>query len=296
MVGLGAIGNGLTRLISQLPLAGPVWLVDPQTYGPENRGTCLLLGPGDIGKSKTQHAAEVLRRAGFMAKGFTCEISEFAAHVGEDIPVPRVTLNGLDSILARRQVQDLWLDFYVDGAIGPFVCQVSRHPWESDIACLKCLYPEVSGQLAEAIESDRTGLTLDRVKNTLSTVTQADIDQDPNGRRDWLRDRLGQPICSVIQEAMARSVAEEAVKTAFEPSVPFVATMSSAMVVSELVKPASVRSLLSPRYQFDILQGPQHGLSFPQGRDPQCECVDRRDNIERVRRARRGSLAHLRDL
>ena len=44
IIGLGAIGNGVLLLIDQLKLRGNVVLVDRQTYGPENLGTCVLIG------------------------------------------------------------------------------------------------------------------------------------------------------------------------------------------------------------------------------------------------------------
>ena len=59
---------------------------------------------------------------------------------------PAVVLNGLDNIPGRHQVQRAtWPDVIVDGAIGDFTCQVSRHPWPDDIACLMCLFREPSG-------------------------------------------------------------------------------------------------------------------------------------------------------
>lgn len=33
-------------------------------------------------------------------------------------------------------LQALWPDLVIDGAIRDFGCQVSRHPWDDDTACL----------------------------------------------------------------------------------------------------------------------------------------------------------------
>jgi hypothetical protein len=60
--------------------------------------------------------------------------------------IPTVVLNGLDNISARHQVhRALWPDIVIDGAIGDFTCQVSRHPWPDNVACLMCLLREPPG-------------------------------------------------------------------------------------------------------------------------------------------------------
>ena len=64
LVGGGAIGNGTVRLLSQLACRGRIDIVDSQTYGEENLGTCLLMGTHDIGASKAQTLATHLQRPG----------------------------------------------------------------------------------------------------------------------------------------------------------------------------------------------------------------------------------------
>jgi hypothetical protein len=61
LVGAGAIGNGVIQLLSQLPLTGCIWVVDSQRFGPENLGTCLLIGPADVGKEKAAFATDILK-------------------------------------------------------------------------------------------------------------------------------------------------------------------------------------------------------------------------------------------
>jgi hypothetical protein len=55
----GAIGNGIARLLSQLP--GRVDIDDSQTYEEENLGTCMLIGGTDLGASKARTLARYLR-------------------------------------------------------------------------------------------------------------------------------------------------------------------------------------------------------------------------------------------
>ena len=67
-------------------------------------------------------------------------------------------------------------------------------------------------------------------------VTEADVDSAPAERQEWLRERIGQKVCSVVSEGVARQISMDEQRKGFAPSVPFVATMSACMVVGELVK------------------------------------------------------------
>jgi hypothetical protein len=293
VVGAGAIGNGLVHLLAALPLRGRVAIVDRQVFGIENLGTCILIGPNDVGAAKAPFAAEILKaNMQLDARGFKDEFEEFARRLGQDLFYPSIVLNGLDDIEARRSVQRLWPDLVVDGAIGTFGCQVSRHPWTDDTACLRCLFPPTRGEAAELKQSRVSGLSITRVADADSVVTEHDIESAPADRRIWLQKQLGRQVCSVVAEAIAESVSQEHQREGFTPSVPFVATLSSALVVAEFVKAiAGWPSQLEPRFQFDVLMGPAFGLMLPEARHADCMCVQRRENIERVRQRRAESLA-----
>ena len=171
-------------------------------------------------------------------------------------------------------------------AIGDFGCQVSRHPWDEDIACLMCLFRYPIGESAERVASRLTGLSIDRAQQELAIVSEADVSVAPAEKQGWLRERIGRQICSVIQEAVAQQLSDEQHQQGFTPSVPFVACLSASMVVAELVKGIAgwtVSHPLEPRFQCDVLRGPAYGLAVPQARRQDCLCVTRRHNIERWR-------------
>jgi len=287
LVGAGAIGNGVIYLLSRLPTSGKAAIIDGQTFGPENFGTCIMMGSSEIGVSKARFAAQALNHPGFTATGFEGEFSQVYSQMNGQAS-PSVVLTALDNIDARHEVQsELWPDLIIDGAIGDFACQVSRHPWGQDVACLKCLFVEPSSEPAEAIASRATGLTLDRSKQPSSSINEDDIQLAPAEKREWLTRRLGRQVCSVIEEGVAQVISEEKQTAAFHPSVPFVACLSAAMMVGELVKfLARTPSPLEPRYQLDVLRGPVNGLFLPQERRRDCICHTRRHNIELVRSLR----------
>jgi molybdopterin/thiamine biosynthesis adenylyltransferase len=297
IVGAGAIGNGVVYLLGQLPIAGRAAIVDGQKFELENLGTCLLIGPSDVGTEKAMFAANILR-TGLNAKGLAEDFTVFTARVGPVGAWRPIVVNALDNIDARHAVQALWPDLIVDGAIGDFGCQASRHPWGEDTACLMCLFRHPRGEPANLVASRASGLQTTRVIGDTEVVTEEDVRQAPPDKQEWLRTRLGRPICSVIQEAIAQHLSAEAQRVGFQPSVPFVACVSASMVVAELVKfLAGWPTPLEPRFQLDVLRGPAFGQLLPQARRSDCLCTTRARNIEKVRRARRaGSTVDQGDL
>jgi hypothetical protein len=198
-----------------------------------------------------------------------------------------VVLNGLDNIKARHEVQNLWPDLIIDGAISDFGCQVSRHPWGEDIACLKCLFREGATEPAEHVARRATGLSEIRILQGTSVVTAGDVEAAPEDKKQWLKARVGKTICSVVSNAVMDQISEDNMPARFAPSVPFVACFSAAMVVGEVTKhmcgfPAS----LEPRFQFDVLRGPARGQQLPQQRHTDCVCTVRRKNIDTIRQRR----------
>lgn len=282
LVGIGAIGNGIVHLVDALPTSGIIWLVDSQEFQPENLGTCLLIGPSDIGTKKAQFAEKRLEKR-LTAKGFCEDITTFRNRLGKEIPYPKVVVNGVDNIPARHAVQNLWPDIVIDGAISDFGCQVSRHPWGEDVACLVCLFREPT-ESSEYIASRATGLSVQRTQAPFEKISEQDVERAPSEKRVWLQARIGKQICAVVQEAVAQQISEHKHSQGFEPSVPFVAGFSACMVTSELVKHIlGWPSSLELRFQFDFLRGPALGQEYPQERRRDCICVTRSHNINKFR-------------
>jgi len=285
LVGGGAIGNGTVRLLSQLQCRGRIDIVDAQTYAEENLGTCLLMSTADLGEPKAKMLASHLQAPGLQVEPFGMTFEQYARQTRR---APAVVLNGLDNIPGRHQVQrTIWPDIVVDGAIGDFTCQVSRHPWPDDIACLICLFRDRAAAPAEKRQMQATGLSQESISRPDDLLSASDVERAPRDKQEFLRARLGKPICSVIQEGIALKLSVEEQKKGFEPSVPFTACFSACMVVAEMVAHLMKwPSVLAPRFQFDFLMGPQYGQELPQERRAGCIC-SRHKNIERARLARK---------
>ena len=284
--GQGAIGNGLTLLFSQMPFRGPLYLLDKQDYGPENLGTCVLLGPDGVGKPKALWNLKAVAKALIEAKEIVADVERVGGAFGSRYPYPAIIVNGLDNIPARHAIQDLWPDVIFDGAIGDFSCQVISSAFSSDFACLKCLFAEPPSPHPDVAASHETGLALDRVRDAESVVTLVDVEAAPSAKRPYLHSHIGKKICSVVSEAMIARIAQAGTRASFAPSVPFVATMSAVMVIAALARRLLEPDSLTPRFVFDILQGPQRGELLRERAHSRCICQARKSAIERVRALR----------
>jgi hypothetical protein len=282
LVGAGAIGNGTIHLLSSLPAQGRVIIVDKQTYGVENWGTCILVGPQDLGVPKAI-AAEKWLQGKIGAKGIHEAIESFKGRCGKEYDYPKLIINGLDDRSARRAVQDFWPDQIIDGAIGATSCEVTLHPWGPDLSCLKCDFGDPPTS-AEWIQKEATGLGPERLADVFSVIGDDDIRAAPPEKQERLRQRKGQQICSVISEAVLEFLAGRSQGDGFQPYVPFVACLSSCMIVSELVRYVQkMPQVLETGFQFDVMVGPQNGQHMSHARKRDCICVTRSSNIEQLR-------------
>lgn len=286
--GQGAIGNGIILLLTQLRCAGSVLLLDGQKYGPENLGTCVLLGVEGVDSPKAEwNKSRYFPSHDLSAVSVPEKLDHVLHKFGSEFPYPSIVLNGLDNIPARHGVQDLWPDIMIDGAVGDFACQVVTHVWGRETACLKCLFTEPPAPDPILVASQETGISPERVRQADSIVTDQDVQQAPTEKREKLRAQIGRKMCSVVSEAVIAKMSADGHNTSFSPSVPFVATMSSAMVVATLIKYLNGEShALSPRFYFDILQGPQQGEHLREKPKSSCDCHARRPLIERWRAER----------
>ena len=75
--------------------------------------------------------------------------------------------------------------------IGDFMCQVSRHPWPEDIACILCLFQQPVGRPTEEVQSEVTGLSKLRLQNPDTVVTNEDVEAAAPEKKDFLKSFVG---------------------------------------------------------------------------------------------------------
>lgn len=286
LIGGGAIGNGVCQLLRQLPMEGQISIVDYQGFRDENLGTCLLVSTGDVGRPKAEVLANIFDTH-LIAKAYPEDVSTFVKQrLGSEVLYPRIILTGVDNIEARREVQAIWPDLIIDGAIGALSCEVTLHPWGPDLSCLMCDF-EQPAMSAAKVQSDLTGLREDRLANLLDVVTDDDVRNARSTKKEFLAKRVGKQICAVLSDAEMERLSDTSQERSFQPSVPFVACLSSCMMVTELLRfLMRQENMLDTGYQFDVLIGPQNGIRKSHSRKKTCVCIDRHDVIETIRSRR----------
>lgn len=291
LAGGGAIGNGISLLLTQLKPTGDLWTLDRQKYGSENLGTCVLLAPAGVGAEKAEYLALQLKSvSGLNAAVLSGDIASLKSSFGSEAPYPHLVLSGFDNVPARHQLQDLWPDRIIDGGISDFGVQVFSHVWGSGHQCLKCHFAESGSTNPQRVAAEASGLGVDRIANPDDAISEEDVALAPAEKQDWLRERIGKKICSVASEATMKLLGSHRRRENFSPSVPFVACMSAAFVVGRAVQMLTDpgRNITS-KFIFDMLQGPENGMTLQELAAAKCDCVRRADIIDKWRLQRERS-------
>lgn len=299
-VGAGAIGNGIALLFSQLPLRGRVHIVDKQDYADENLGTCVLLErDGWTKHPKANRLATWLgENSDLTVTGEKAPIeSAKSGRVVSSLAVDLV-LNGLDDVEARREVQGLWPAVIIDGGINEVGAAVIQHRLDQkQLPCLKCWFepPKIDERL---LQSRLTGLNNTSLCDTGRLLTEEDIAQAAEEKRDWLRKRKegGKTLCSIISEAVLAARLGVEVQDGFRPSVPFVATAAAAMVAAEALKAVvfpgtPVVSMFQIASLF--LSPEESAVKLNRPPSASCQCVVHRERIDQLRAKRTFTPADL---
>lgn len=290
LAGLGAIGTGTALILSLLPIAGRLLLIDRQVIAIENLGTYSLGGIADVEarRPKTAVAAEVL--GDFTTRCFDGDVAELSARIDGGIEAwPQVVLAGLDSPDARRDLQQVWPDLLIDGATGDTMAGL-HEVVGGGRPCMECLFPAATRSTAVEALATATGLPLDIAAQGSLVLSEEHLDGLAAERRDRLRPHVGREICGLARALGLTDLDDDD----YQPAVPFVSLTAATLVVGRLI----ARSVgMQPRTnvaQFDVLAGP-HLMSRMHRRGVAgCRCDVRRSTISRVRALRTATPEALR--
>lgn len=284
LVGAGAIGNGIAWLLSQLSLQGRIHIVDSQSYGDENLGTCVLLEKAEwVGRDKAMLlAAWLSSHSQLQVTGERALVGDALAGADMRALAPALIMNGLDNVPARHEVQLAWPDLLIDGGISEAGVAVVQHRLASrNRACLRCAF-ELRGVDHRKSQQALTGLSQDALNNPHQVLSVAHIQTAAPDKQAWLREqvRIGKTVCSVVSEAALSALGVDA-PAGFRPSVPFVATAASALVVAEMVKALQFNDREFPQTftMGSLFLGPRSAVRLNRPAKPSCVGVARRDQI-----------------
>lgn len=293
LVGAGAIGNGTALLMSQLPLRGRVYIIDKQDYADENLGTCILTDQSWLKKSKADQLGSWLKENSSLdissKKGL---IESVKSELSDSDLAIDLILNGLDHVDARRAAQDLWPEVIIDGGINEIGAAVVRYQLANEnLACLKCWF-ELPKTDERQQQSLWTGLNVNNLDDIGRQLTDDDIAFAKENKKDWLKQQQkeGKTICSIISEAALANKLGVEVTEGFRPSVPFVATAASALVIAEAIKAIVFpEASITPKFQIsNLFLGLTEEATIKLNMKPlsSCQCVKHRKLILQIKNKR----------
>lgn len=286
--GAGAIGSALVHGLARLPLVGNVVIVDRQRYAEENWGTCLDLEPAQMGEPKADIAAMRLRH-GPTVDAFESTIAKVRDEkLGKEASWPTVVLNGLDDVDARHDSQRFWPAAIIDGALdSDLQVRVSAHVWESEVACLICTYQHPAGEDPKILAERHTGLSPDSLAVWDRLLTDDDIARAAPEKQETLRLHKGKRICSIVPEMIAQALSSGKTEPGFAPSVPFAASFSASLELTEFVRYTTTGTVgIQPLFQMSLLVGPFTAQRLNDVRHDGCECRTQGQFIKQWRERR----------
>ncbi len=283
LFGAGAIGNAVALVLSQLPLVGNLHVVDKQDYASENWETCTQTErTGWVGEAKATRLALWLKQHSRL------KVTSQKNLIATALSTPELktmnvdlVLNGLDDPRARHDTQRLWAATTVDGGISEVGAGVVQHRLShADMACLICSYEIPTVNVLEQ-QSKATGLSIAALMEGDRLITEADVQLAPSEHQDQLREmvKAKRKICSIVLDLKGIGIDAE---DGFQPSAPFVASASAALVVGEALKAICFpETKTAQQFLFgNLFLGPESGIAMRRGPSAKCRCVVHRKLLE----------------
>lgn len=168
-IGLGAVGQGALWALGRHKAArGNVWLVDDEVLDLSNLQRYVLGSIGDVGSPKTALAMRALAETSIQTQAHALALDRFADQFAGGFPIPTLCVS-VDNVPARRAVQALLPQLAINAYTGEGALGVSWHRFDSEAACLACLYHPRSGIPSQAdLVGGAFGLTPQRAAMLLA--------------------------------------------------------------------------------------------------------------------------------
>lgn len=274
LVGCGGVGNGWLYAIRRVPVAGRVEAVDHQALRPENLGPYVCATRRRLWKPKVQVAKEELEPdLTVVARAERFRFFKARLGYGQSY-LPELVVSALDNPRTRHDVQRLWAPLTLDLAAEGLTAQVVVKQRADNGLCLIEAHTDTVGEDAELVElAEATGLSVERLRDFESEITEEDIAAAPPEKRPALEDarRCGQPICGRVGEL---DLNDEEYSRRFTPAVPFVTAFTGIVAAAQTIKAKLEPPLASLHFQFSFKSYRSRVLKMRRAAD--CECAQHR--------------------
>lgn len=289
LVGAGAIGTGITLILSSMGTTGELTVVEPEFFEPPNVTTYSIGTRHDA--DERMHKTRLVRRylprmdvtmIPHTAQGFINAIDD-----GTE-PWPRTVLGAVHSIEARHEIQRIHADLTLDGSTGgPAGTTLALHEGVPQGPCIRCYYPQATvsaGPSAEQRLHEATGLPLQRIARGDDLITDFDLDGLSAHHRAALLPYVGIPVCGV-SSLMGLTINDA---DDFQPSAAFVAQQAACLVIGAMIARLTGYTTGAMRHvEYDARFGPWYEMTTSRRSRPACTCQTDAELIARVRAHRR---------
>jgi hypothetical protein len=282
LIGLGAIGNGTIWALSKLEFDGELHLIDSETIDESNLQRYILATLNDVGRNKTDLAAEQFSRR-------HCIVShegDWASFLGDrqnwQLPLALVAV---DSARDRISVQASLPAHIINAWTQPTDLGISRHPKFGELPCLSCIYPARKTRQSESelicgsfglleLERDIRPLIYNNAPMPQQLLMQiATAKAIPFGE---LKPFEGLPIREFYHKVICGGmITVTAGNRHTETPMAFQSAMAGILLASELVTEALKlrREPISTMTRIDLTRPLTHNYSDPLVKDSSTNCV-----------------------
>jgi hypothetical protein len=279
LVGCGGVANGWVYAMRRAPAAGRVEAVDHQALQPENLGPYVCATRARLEMPKVQILREELEPA-FKVIPRQERFRFFKARFGYGQSyVPQIVVSAVDKPHIRHQVQRLWAPVTIDLAAGGLTSQLVIKQRDDNGMCLIEAHTDPAGEDVELAElAAATGLSVERLRDFESQITEEDIAAAPPDKRPGLEEarQRKRPICGHISDL---DLNEEEYSTDFTPAVPFVTAFTGIVAAAQTMK-ADLEPLTSLHYQISFNSYRSRVLKMRSAE--YCECAQHRRGNGRI--------------
>ena len=285
LVGIGAIGTGVARILSELEVFGRVLAVDSERFASENRGTYSLGGAAEVNARPTKVELATATLTRFDVISFPHRVEELPAAIDrQNAPWLPLVVSGLDTPEARRETQRLWPDRLVDAATGDTMLGLHEHAYGRG-PCMRCFFPEThGGPSAAQWLSEITGLPVALLVHGDEILRDEHLTDLTSDERAKLVQHLGNPVCG-----LARTFGLTDLDSGdYQPSAPFISLQAASLAIGRVLAYKLDLDGQPNFVQYDGLYGPQTAALDTMQPVADCYCQTRSPTIKKVRLLRSG--------
>ncbi|GEM_PF-1645301 len=289
LVGVGSIGSGFLWGLAHLPaIEGRLAIVDPDMLAAHNPDRAILVFDDAAARKlpKAAWARDTVQPSlpRLAMSSFQGTIREYVDTLPPDYRLP-LAVSAVDSIKARRDIQDSLPRHILNASTGPTRVEVSRHGFGDGGPCLYCLYlPEVLERAPIRLAVVRTGFPQKTVAemlmpgnpHRLSAGNIRGIERHNELPPGSLRRFEGRTLHELLadhlwygQAPVPLADGQALITTAF------VSALAGILLLAEAIKEATVSLApyrLTRVYEQELL-GVPNGFVYPGERDPTGYCL-----------------------